>query len=126
MLLFTVINLLGVRWLVESNGIAVLWKIFVPVVTIIVLITVSFRASNFTAGGRFAPYGVRTGFLRLCPRAGRPGATPRVAIARYLRRHVPDVTVREVWGRTVAACGGATGGNFWSKVAVCGTSATDP
>ena len=57
MLVFTVINILGVRWLAESNRVTVLWKVAVPVVTVVVLVAVSFRASNFTAGGGFAPYG---------------------------------------------------------------------
>lgn len=66
MLLFTVINVLGVRWLAESNRITVLLKIAVPVVTVVVLIAVSFRASNFTAGGGFAPYGAH-GVLAALP-----------------------------------------------------------
>jgi amino acid transporter len=65
MLLFTIINILGVRWLAESNRIAVLWKVAVPVLTIIVLIVVSFRVSNFTAGGGFAPYGAHGVFAAL-------------------------------------------------------------
>jgi amino acid transporter len=65
MAVFTTINLLGVRWLAESNKIAVLWKIAVPVLTIGVLIVVSFRVSNFTAGGGFAPYGAHGVFAAL-------------------------------------------------------------
>ena len=65
MLLFTVINILGVRWLAESNRIAVLWKIAVPVLTVGVLIAVSFRVSNFTAGGGFIPYGAHGVFAAL-------------------------------------------------------------
>ncbi|HWR46724.1 MAG TPA: APC family permease, partial [Pseudonocardiaceae bacterium] len=65
MLLFTIINILGVRWLAESNTIAVLWKIAVPALTIGVLIAVSFRVSNFTAGGGFAPYGAHGVFAAL-------------------------------------------------------------
>jgi amino acid transporter len=65
MLLFTVINVLGVRWLAESNTIAVLWKIAVPVLTVGVLIAVSFHAPNFTAGGGFAPYGAHGVFAAL-------------------------------------------------------------
>jgi amino acid transporter len=65
MLLFTVINILGVRWLTETNRIAVLWKIAVPVLTIVVLISVSFRVSTFTAGGGFAPYGAHGVFAAL-------------------------------------------------------------
>jgi len=65
MLLFTVINILGVRWLAESNRIAVLWKIAVPVLTVGILIAVSFRVSNFTAGGGFIPYGAHGVFAAL-------------------------------------------------------------
>lgn len=65
MLLFTVINILGVRWLAESNRIAVLWKLAVPVLTVVVLIVISFRVSNFTAGGGFAPYGAHGVFAAL-------------------------------------------------------------
>jgi amino acid transporter len=65
MLLFTIINILGVRWLAESNTITVLWKITIPMLTVIVLITVSFHAPNFTAGGGFAPYGAHGVFAAL-------------------------------------------------------------
>lgn len=65
MLLFTVINILGVRWLAGSNTITVLWKIAVPVLTVAVLLVVSFRLSNFTAGGGFAPYGAHGVFAAL-------------------------------------------------------------
>jgi amino acid transporter len=65
MLLFAIINILGVRWLAKSNTITVLWKITIPVLTVIVLITVSFHAPNFTAGGGFAPYGAHGVFAAL-------------------------------------------------------------
>ena len=65
MLLFTVINILGVRWLAGSNTITVLWKIAVPVLTVGVLTAVSFHARNFTAGGGFAPSGAHGVFAAL-------------------------------------------------------------
>jgi|SRR5665213_268403 amino acid transporter len=65
MLGFTALNILGVRWLAESNKITVLWKIAIPVLTVIMLLTVSFHASNFTAGGGFAPFGVHGIFAAL-------------------------------------------------------------
>ena len=55
----------------------------------------------------------------------RLGATPGVTITRCPQHHLPDVTVSEVRGRTIAACGCATDGNFSPEVAVGGTSATD-
>jgi amino acid transporter len=65
MVLFTGINLLGVAWLAETNRVTVLWKIAIPVLTVIVLIFVSFHASNFVAGGGFAPYGAHGVFAAL-------------------------------------------------------------
>lgn len=59
MLLFTAINLWGVRRLSESNTAVVWWKIAIPVLTIIVLIVTAFSSSNFTAGDGFAPSGVK-------------------------------------------------------------------
>jgi len=65
MLLFTLVNVMGVRWLAESNKVAVIWKTAVPVLTILVLVFVSFHAGNFTAGGGFAPYGAHGVFAAL-------------------------------------------------------------
>lgn len=53
MLVFTLINIAGVNWLAESNKATVIWKTAVPVLTIVVLIAVSFHGSNFGAGGGF-------------------------------------------------------------------------
>lgn len=57
MLLFTIINIVGVKLLAESNTITVLWKTAIPILTIIVLLLLAFHSSNFTAGGGFAPFG---------------------------------------------------------------------
>jgi len=54
MLVFTLINIAGVNWLAESNKATVIWKTAVPVLTIIVLIAVSFHGSNFTTSPRAA------------------------------------------------------------------------
>src|ERR1700710_3101926 len=55
MFLFTFINLGGARWLSDSNTGIVIWKTFVPLLTIVVLITLSFHPANFTANGGVAP-----------------------------------------------------------------------
>ena len=65
MAVFTFINILGVRWLADSNGITMIWKLAVPTVTIIVLLIVAFNAKNFTAGGGFAPFGAKGIFSAL-------------------------------------------------------------
>jgi amino acid transporter len=57
MLLFSFINVMGVRWLSETNKVAVWWKIAIPTLTVIVLLIVSFHPGNFTAGGGFNPFG---------------------------------------------------------------------
>ena len=41
----------------ETNKVAVWWKISIPVLTVIVLAVTQFHPGNFTAGGGFAPFG---------------------------------------------------------------------
>jgi amino acid transporter len=61
MLIFSTINVLGVRWLSETNKVAVWWKIFVPVLAVIVLGVTHFDTGNFTATAGhqsgFMPFG---------------------------------------------------------------------
>jgi amino acid transporter len=57
MLLFSVINVMGVKWLSETNKVAVWWKIAIPVLTVIAIGATAFHRSNFTAGGGFMPFG---------------------------------------------------------------------
>jgi amino acid transporter len=57
MLLFSAINIMGVKWLSETNKVAVWWKIAIPLLTIVVLLLTSFHPGNFTAGGGFMPFG---------------------------------------------------------------------
>jgi amino acid transporter len=65
MFVFTTVNLLGVKWMAEGNTIMMIWKIIVPVATIILIMTAAFHSSNFTAGGGFMPYGVKGIFVAL-------------------------------------------------------------
>ncbi len=58
MALFTVINLFGVRFLTRANNAITAWKIFIPIMTIVVLGITHFNTHNFTSAG-FAPYGAR-------------------------------------------------------------------
>ncbi len=57
MLLFSAINIMGVKWLSETNKVAVWWKIAIPLLTIVVLLVTSFHLGNFSAGGGFMPFG---------------------------------------------------------------------
>lgn len=79
---------------------------------------IAVRTRNGGEPGRWQSRGHR--------RPDRPGVTSCVGWPGARQRNVRDVTAREAWGRTVAFCRGATGGNFWPKVALSGTSATDP
>lgn len=58
MAVFTVINLIGIKLLSESNSIIMIWKVAIPFLAVIVIVLLSFHASNFTAKGGFAPFGV--------------------------------------------------------------------
>ncbi|MGW7001928.1 APC family permease [Streptomyces sp. NPDC054933] len=65
MLLFTVINILGVKLLSSTNSVTVIVKTAVPVLTAVVLMSLAFHGSNFTAGGGFAPHGAHGVFAAL-------------------------------------------------------------
>jgi amino acid transporter len=65
MLVFTVINLVGVRWLAETNSITMIWKVLIPTITIFALLFTVFHSGNFTAGGGFAPFGFHGVFAAL-------------------------------------------------------------
>lgn len=66
LVLFTVINLLGAKWLSDSNVVVVIWKTVVPVLTIVVIMVLTFHGGNFTQGaGGFAPNGFHGIFAAL-------------------------------------------------------------
>jgi amino acid transporter len=66
MLLFTFINIMGVKLLSESNSVTVIWKTAIPILTVVVLISLAFHPGNFTGGsGGFAPYGAHGVFAAL-------------------------------------------------------------
>jgi amino acid transporter len=53
MVFFVVINLVGIRWLANSNTTITTWKVAIPVLAIIVLLATHFHGGNFSAGGGF-------------------------------------------------------------------------
>jgi amino acid transporter len=57
MALFTVINLYGVRRLMQANNAITTWKVIIPTLTVVVLFFTHFDVHNFTRGGGFDPYG---------------------------------------------------------------------
>jgi amino acid transporter len=98
MLLFTVINILGVRWLAETNSVTVVWKVLIPAITIVALLATAFRPGNFHAGGGFAPYGVKGVFSALPAGVvfalqGFEQAVQMGEEARDPRRHLPRAII---------------------------------
>jgi amino acid transporter len=68
MAIFTAINFLGMKQFSKVNSGITWWKVAIPVLTIIVLFT-QFKATNFTAGGGFMPFGIKAVFGAI-PSAG--------------------------------------------------------
>jgi amino acid transporter len=61
MVLFVIVNLIGVRLLSDSNSGITTWKVAVPILAVIVLCLANFHGGNFTAGGGFFVHGVNGG-----------------------------------------------------------------
>jgi amino acid transporter len=53
MVVFSYINLVGIRWLANLNTGLTTWKVIIPVLAIVVLLITHFHSGNFTAGGGF-------------------------------------------------------------------------
>jgi amino acid transporter len=68
MAIFTAINFLAMRLFSRVNAGITWWKVAIPVLAIIVLLT-KFHANNFGAGGGFAPFGMQAVFSAI-PAAG--------------------------------------------------------
>lgn len=68
MLLMCGVNYYGVHLFSKSNNWLVSWKLIIPVVAVVVLLSEHFSPSNFTSA-HFAPYGLK-GVLSALPTAG--------------------------------------------------------
>jgi amino acid transporter len=53
MVVFVIINLVGIRWLANANTAITSWKVVIPVLAIVVLLLTHFHSHNFNAGGGF-------------------------------------------------------------------------
>ncbi|MCM3886631.1 APC family permease [Frankia sp. R82] len=98
MVMFTTVNLLGVRWLAQTNSVTVVWKFLIPTITVIALMTTRFRTGNLTAGGGFAPFGARGVFTALPAGVvfalqGFEQAVQLGGEARDPRRHLPRAII---------------------------------
>ncbi|GGI93162.1 APC family permease [Legionella impletisoli] len=59
LLSFVLLNYFGIGFFARINAAFTIWKIIIPLLTIISLITVSYHPHNFTQYGGFMPYGWR-------------------------------------------------------------------
>ena len=66
MLLFTVINLLGAKLLSDSNTVMVIWKAAVPVLAVVVIMSLSFHASQLHRRRRLRARSARTASSPRC------------------------------------------------------------
>src|SRR5437763_7425442 len=95
LLLFCTINVMGVRWLAETNMLAVCWKIFVPALTVVALLATSAHRENFSADGGFMPFGWKGVFVALSSGGvifaclGFEQAVQLGGASRNPRRHIP-------------------------------------
>ena len=53
MVIFVIVNLVGIRWLARVNNGLTSWKVLIPVLTIIVIFVSHFHGGNFSKGGGF-------------------------------------------------------------------------
>jgi amino acid transporter len=65
MVVFTAMNLVGAKFVSDSNIIVVLWKTAVPMLAVGVVAALQFNPSNFQAGGGFMPFGFHGVFAAL-------------------------------------------------------------
>ncbi len=53
MIIFSAVNLIGIRWLARVNNSLTTWKVIIPIVTILVFVIFKFHSGNFSHGGGF-------------------------------------------------------------------------
>jgi amino acid transporter len=74
MVVFVIVNLIGIRWLANLNTGITTWKVIIPALVVIVLLFTHFHSGNFSAGGGFwAPGGTNAAaqaIFRALPGAG--------------------------------------------------------
>ncbi len=121
MFVFTALNLFGIKWMARTNTVAMYWKIAVPVLTIIVIMSTSFHTSNFTAGGGFMPYGFKGVFIAIplgivFALEGFEQAAQLAGEARNPRRDVPIAVVGSM----------IMGAIIYTLLQICFTGALNP
>jgi amino acid transporter len=68
MIVFTAVNLIGIRWLAGANNAITTWKVLLPIFAVIVFFGANFHGSNFTAdGGFFVKHGAFKAIVETFP-----------------------------------------------------------
>jgi amino acid transporter len=100
-IVFFILNYLGIRFLGRFNQVVTWWKFIIPTLTFIFLFF-TFHASNFSAGGGFAPLGTAPIFLAIATSGivfsylGFRQALDYGGEARNPQRDVPRATILSV------------------------------
>ncbi len=57
--LFSLINVIGIRWFARLNNLLVWWKLFIIILVIVIFLVIAYNGRNFTqsANGGFFPFG---------------------------------------------------------------------
>jgi amino acid transporter len=67
MLLFTVIQFVGVNVYGKVNTAITIWKLVIPIITVLLLLLFAFHPGNFSLKGGFLPFGGAAIFIALVP-----------------------------------------------------------
>jgi amino acid transporter len=70
MVIFVILNLVGIRWLARANNSITSWKVLIPVLTIIVIFATHFHGGNFGKGGGFFVHPAVKNILIAIPSGG--------------------------------------------------------
>jgi amino acid transporter len=121
MFLFTAVNLFGIRWMARINTVATVWKVLVPLATVIFIMAKVFHGSNFTAGGGFFPFGLKGVFIAIplgvvFALAGFEQAAQLAGEARNPKRDMPIAVVGSL----------LLGAALYLLLQVCFTGALNP
>jgi amino acid transporter len=136
LLLFCVINVLGVRRLAQTNTVAACFKLLVPALAVVALLATSAHRQNFTSAGGFMPYGWKGVFVALTSGGvvfAYLGFEQAVQLGGESRRPGRNIPLAIVGGMVVAvglyiglqvafiaAVDPSSLGNGWSAVSISG------
>jgi amino acid transporter len=136
LLLFCVINVLGVRRLAQTNTVAACFKLLVPALAVVALLATSAHRENFTSAGGFMPYGWKGVFVALTSGGvvfAYLGFEQAVQLGGESRRPGRNIPLAIVGGMVVAvglyiglqvafiaAVDPSSLGNGWSAVSISG------